>query len=117
MKELTKLDKDVDRLNVELNIQDEKQVQYILDGSIIPHDGHILFEINLETLHCKPAEFFSKEIYLLDILKDPKNFKVKKEVVKKPKHIYISALNKANALKRFHKMKGSAIKGKKSLVL
>ena len=65
-------------------------------------------EINIKTLECNPAEFIEKKTITFEEALKIQNGTYKSEVLKKPNHVYISALNKENALKRYHEEKGSA---------
>lgn len=69
--------------------------------SIIPHKGHILFEINPVTGKCKLAEYESVDVGLKG--------DIHKKVVAHQNCIYVSALNKKNALIKYFKMVGKQI--------
>ena len=81
----------------ELQLQQKKQVEYELQGVILPEKGHTVFEIEIKTGFIKPAEYKKeKTVYLFD-----KN-KCSKLLIRKG-CVYIPALNKQNALKKFKK--------------
>lgn len=78
-------------------IQQESKQEYI--GSITPHKGHTLFEINLDTKGICEATFEEQEVEF-----NPNGGVIgstRKKVVMNPNCIYISALNKNNAVKKF----------------
>ena len=83
--------------------------------------GHTLFEINLETGDCKPAEYVKTDLQVNDfgpqvnmhlqmaaIGKAIPNQEIKKKLITKPNCIYISALNIQNAAKKFAKQAKAA---------
>jgi len=76
--------------------------------------GHILFEINLQTGDCKPAEYTKTDLQVNDFGPQMNmhlqmaavgttipNQELKKKLITKPNCIYISALNIQNAAKKF----------------
>ena len=86
-------------------LQQEKQQEYqlVYQGTIIPHEGHILYEINLSTNEIKEAEYLAQD-YVLDWEWHPsKKPRVDSSVVMNEGCVYISALNKNNAMKKFKK--------------
>lgn len=94
MKETDILIKD----KIEITKQQEADTQKILDSKIIPHENHTLFEVDLSIKEIRLAAFDElPSIKWEDALK----LKVSaiKKVTKKDNCIYISALNKKNALK------------------
>ena len=66
-------------------------------GVIKPHKGHTLFEIEVKTMSINLPEFETIEV---DWTKDSSN---KSKLKVKEGCVYISALNKRNALKKFKK--------------
>lgn len=112
MKELDNKDKINDKIQIESVVKKKKQIEYVLEESLIPLNGHSLFEINIKTLEIKEAEFIQdKTITMYEALKIIDGTD-NKEILLTPDCVYISALNKKNALIRFHKNKGSAGIGK-----
>jgi hypothetical protein len=86
---------------LEIRAGQEKKYQEKYIGSIRPHKGHKLFEINLKEGTCSPAEFVQQD-YVVG--KDNQGAAHKKVLVK-PDCVYVSALNKENAIRKF--LKGS----------
>lgn len=82
----------------EISIQKKKQVEKQLVGVLKPHSGHNIFEIDLETLDVKYAQFVN---YTFSIGKNHTN----KELLVREGCVYVCALNKNNALKKY--LKGS----------
>lgn len=84
-------------------------------NSITPHPGHTLFEINVLTGKCKVAEYQEEKIQLVPqrnmINGQAQGITSKKssEVIRNDGCIYISALNKKNALIKFFKKVGQQI--------
>lgn len=77
----------------ELSVNQKKQVEYDLIGQIIPHEGHVIWEINKETLEIKKAKF-SNIAYVFG--QENKN-----EIIQKEGFFYVSAINKKNALRKY----------------
>lgn len=95
--------------------QNEKKFETV-KWQIKQHRGHTLFEINLETGDCKPAEYEEVNLQVNDfgaqanihlqmaaIGTAVSNQEIKKKLITKPNCIYISALNIQNAAKKFAK--------------
>ena len=89
MKELEKI------TPVEINVKKEQQIEYQFDGEIKPHKGHTLWEICEEDLSVEKAKFMNNTYVFGE--------EIKREVLKKSGCVYISALNKKSALKKYHK--------------
>lgn len=68
-------------------------------GSISPKKGHRLFQLNTETGEVTEAHVEGKLIEMPDGRKE-----IRKQVFIREKYLYISALNKKNAIKRFARM-------------
>jgi desulfoferrodoxin (superoxide reductase-like protein) len=83
---------------IEVSIEQEQKFQQKHIGSIHPHRGHTLFEVNLATGEIEPAEFQQQD-YVVG--SDINSGGGRKKVIMKPDCVYISALNKRNALKKF----------------
>lgn len=75
-------------------------------GKVTPHKGQFCFEINLITGTIEVAKFEKSTFIMGKITNDKKvkEFKVDDEILVKPDCIYIVALNKKNALKKFVKI-------------
>lgn len=84
----------------ELSVDKQQEKKETLVGQILPHPGHTLFEINLGTKEIKPAKF---ETELVLDLNSKDNFN--KKVIINKDCVYISALNRANVVKKL--LKGS----------
>jgi len=82
----------------EISIQQKKQIEKELVGVLKPHSGHSIFEIDVETLEVKYAQFVT---YTFSIGKNHSN----KELLVRDGFAYICALNEKNALKKY--LKGS----------
>jgi len=83
---------------IEIVKQQVKEIQTVFLGTVRPKKGHSMFEVNFKLKTIVKAEF--DEVPSL-------NFKdamigvrsLSKKITKKPDCIYVSALNKKNALK------------------
>lgn len=103
MKELNSNDRLQEKQSIEQIQEKKKQVEYTLDDSIKPREGHTLFEIDLSTLEIKEAKYkIEHTVHLYQALSS------KKEVIKNNGCVYVSALNAKSALKRLKNNKGSA---------
>lgn len=90
-----------DKDKLEIKATQEKKDEKTLLGRLSVLPGHKLFEINVDTQEVTEAEFNTMDV--LDwnsaVGKTVKN----KSVIKKDRCLYISALNKKNALKKLAK--------------
>jgi hypothetical protein len=86
--------------NIEISVKQKKQVEHELIGKIIPHHGHIIWEINKETLEVTKAKFSSASYQMFG--------DIKKEIIVKEGFYYVSALNTKNALKKYLKGKNGS---------
>jgi hypothetical protein len=101
MKELEQTPKDTYELVNTINQNQEKKRVHI--GSIRPHKGHTLFEINYKTGEIKKAEFKKQVLNIGEAIHKGVDFvSKKKEIEIKENCVYISALNKENAIKKFN---------------
>ncbi len=91
----------------EVSIKQQKEKKHELIGQIIPHEGHTLFEINTKTKEIKEAQFSMIE---KNIAHNTFNIKQVKQVIVNEDCVYISALNKKNAIKHFSKNSNGSIK-------
>lgn len=83
---------------IEITKQQEADTQKVLHSKIVPHENHTLFEIDLSIKEIRLAVFDElPAIKWEDALKS--KVSAIKKVTKKDNCIYISALNKKNALK------------------
>ncbi len=92
MKEFEGVFQEKDKM--ELSIQKKQQREKEFVGKIIPHAGHKVYEINNETLEIKLAEFELKTFIIGRNHPNP-------EIITRIGYSYVSALNKANALKKY----------------
>jgi hypothetical protein len=74
-----------------------KEKKYL--GTLHPHTGHKIWQIDLSTKEIAEAEF-EKEDHILTA----RGVNSRKRILVKPHHLYCSALNRKNALKKFVKM-------------
>jgi hypothetical protein len=80
----------------------QKQFEQVYQGTLRPHQGHTLFEINTKTGEIVKAQFEQEAIKWDDAV----NLGIKslsRKCIVKPDFIYISALNEKNALKKYNK--------------
>lgn len=84
-----------EKQSIEVNVKEQKQVEHQKIGSIVPHKNHKVFEINKETLEIKEAEYSNTTYHAFS--------ENKKEIIVSDDCVYISAMNKKNALKHFNK--------------
>lgn len=101
-----KLDNSEDKLvpDVSITLQQEKEIKQKLVGRLVPHKGHTIFEINFVTGECKPAEIIQNETAALTTSKKlSKPQSIGKVVINKD-CVYVSAMNKKNALKHLQKL-------------
>lgn len=82
-------------IKIEQSVKQKKQIEHELIGKIIPHDGHIMWQINKETLEVEKAKFTNTTFQLFG--------ENKKEILIKDGFAYVSALNKKNALRKYKK--------------
>ena len=80
--------------------QQIKKLEYI--GSHKPHPGHRCYELNLETMGIQEATFEQVTAHFGEWR--AKDYQPRKKLVVKPGHLYTTALNQANALKKFTTM-------------
>ena len=81
--------------NIEISVKQKKQIEHRLLDKIVPHNNHTLFEIELTSNKIKKAEYSNTTCVFGEA--------PKREVIVKKNCVYISALNKKNALKKFMK--------------
>lgn len=86
---------------IEIVSQSEKKYQLEKLGTLTPHKGHTLFQINLETGEVTVAEFERVDVELSRLGAAANYKKVARKVIQKKDCIYISALNQKNAIAKF----------------
>jgi len=69
--------------------------------TIKPHKGHTLYEFNVETRELVEATFEKTDVSYIDVQKG-KNI-ARRKVIMKAKCIYVSSLNRKNAMKKLNK--------------
>lgn len=83
---------------IEISVQQKQQIEREFIGSLKPKNGHIVFEINVKTGKIIPAVFDDLGIIKFTGEAFKKTITINKDCV------YISAMNKTNALKKFRKV-------------
>ena len=107
MKELEKPYQDENIDSIESQHLEKEKIEFKFEHSIRPIKGHKVWEIELSTNKVTLAEF--KETDIIDYNEAQKTNSTNiKDIVRKNGHIYISALNPKNALKRYNQNKGHA---------
>lgn len=92
-----KVDQHTDRKEkTELSVQQRKQIEHELIGHIIPHNGHTIFEIEIETGLIKEAEYMTDLTFII-------GQDVNKRILTREGCFYVSALNKKSALRKYNK--------------
>jgi len=98
-----KLDKHIpEKDKVEIVNQAEKKYELKKLGTITPQRGHVLFQINTQTGDIELAEY-EKVDALLPTRINKADAGIVKKVLIKTGCVYVSALNKKNAIKKFNK--------------
>lgn len=83
--------------------QQVQEIQSLYEYSIKPHKNHILYEIDIVNGTIVKAQFDRPPVVKWeDAVKG--SISVNKKVTKKPNCIYISAMNKKNAIKILNKI-------------
>lgn len=96
MKELEQYTK----INEDIQVVKPIKKELKLLNSIKPQKGHKCFEINTITNEIAEAEFFEDYVSMFS-----SSYERKKKIRIKENCIYITALNKENALKKYNKSK------------
>lgn len=111
MKELEKNNLLSDNQSIEAIQQKQKEIELAFIEHLKPLKGHTLYEINNSTLEVVEAQYHKEERITwseaLNAFNNPQT-SVVKDVIVKPCHSYISALNPKSAMKRHLENKGSA---------
>lgn len=89
-----------DEVKVHAEKQQEKQLKHV--GTMIPHGGHTLWELDIKTHRVTKAEF--QEQYVDFVAASKGEIAHKKKVVVKDGCDYELALNLKNAVKRFRRI-------------
>ena len=95
---LANFEKDQEKDKIEQVKQQVQEIQTVFDYKIIPQKNHTLFEVNLSLKTIEIAEFDElPAVKFEEAMKG--NIVAQKKVTKKENCVYISSLNKKNALK------------------
>lgn len=81
----------------------QKQTELI--DTLLPQKGHKCFEINRSTGEINEAVFKTEDVVFR--MSTVLHGSVQKKLVVKENHVYITALNKQNALKKYQKQKNN----------
>jgi hypothetical protein len=92
MKELENRSKD----KMEISVQKKQQKEKELIGKLIPHPGHRVWEINIDTLEVEEAKYEQKHTFIFGQNNN-------REIIVRKGFAYIAALNKKSALKKYVK--------------
>lgn len=88
-----------DEVAIVKQVQQKKQMAH--HGTIVPHEGHTLFEYNTVTKELRKATFDNVAVDFKDASKGLNS--IKKKVNVKENCFYLSSLNEKNAVKKIHK--------------
>lgn len=96
MKELQTHEGIFEKGRTEINVKKRQKVEHVLEGKLVPENGHSIFEVNKVTGEVKKAEFKTNAA-VFGAKKPPE------QIIIRPDCVYIPALNKRNALKKYNK--------------
>lgn len=91
------------RIEVQAEKQEQKRLELI--GRIKPHQGHVCFEYNIATGEIQEAQFMEQTVNYAEFVQTRT---IQKKIMVKQGCLYVAALNKTNAEKKFKKMIGTA---------
>jgi hypothetical protein len=100
---------------LEVKAEFKKESQTVLQGTIKPQRGQIIFEICLLSELISEAKFQSSSVEFTKAVKG--DFSGCNQLLIKDGHIYIPAINKENALKKFKQNKNQEFYFKKDPIL
>jgi len=96
--------KQKDKIQIQAEQQEEYKLEFV--KRIIPKENHTLYEINVETNSITEAKFNLNQDYRLNWnWKKGDRIASKKSLIVNEGCVYVSALNKSNALKQYKKEK------------
>lgn len=95
---------------IEQQTKKQKEHKLVLDYTETPVPGHQLWEINIKTNEINLAQFQQEKFITWKQALLIKSGQIRKKVIIKQDCVYISALNKKSAIKRYESGKGSAVK-------
>lgn len=81
--------------NIEVSVKKKKQIEHQFIENIALNEGHRIWQINKETLEIEEANFTKTTYQMFG--------ENKKEIIVKDGFVYVAALNKKNALKKYKK--------------
>ena len=90
-----------EKAKVEITQQKDQEYQLVYQSTIIPHSGHILYEINTQTLEILKAKYHKKDYVFRSKWKKGDRDAVNSEVIINEGMVYVSALNEENAFKQY----------------
>ena len=108
MKELQKFNLLSEKQSIETIVKKKQEVEYKFDYTIRPRKNHKVFEIYINTLIVTEAEYVKHKFITWEDAIKRMNGGSNSDILLKKNHVYISALNKDSALKRYLLKKGSA---------
>jgi hypothetical protein len=114
MRELESWKNRADDVTTQIEKEQEKKFELFLEKTIHPHKGHKLYEFNLDTGEVKEAEYDLKSDYIWQPNWKPgMPIASNRALLVKQGCTYVSALNKAAAIKKFNQQRdGSKFKEK-----
>jgi hypothetical protein len=84
---------------IEVVAQKQQEKQFKLIGQMRPQNGQKVFEVNCTSGECNEAQFQTVAVNFITAAKGDNS--AKKKIIAKENCMYIVALNKKNALKKF----------------
>lgn len=95
-----------DKERTEIQQKKKQQKEHKLIGSIRHHPGLTLFSVNIKTEEVKPAEFVKESLITWNqaVMQSKGKGNITRKIVVEKDCIYIEALNKGNALKKYRKL-------------
>jgi gamma-glutamyl phosphate reductase len=91
------------KAKTEIKAEKEIKTEHRLVDRIIPHPGHKMFEIKVPEMRVKLAEYEKGSMHI-DV-NGNNAFKEALKIIIREGHLYVSALNEKNALKKLMKGK------------
>jgi|TARA_R110000851_G_C12800240_1_gene537370 hypothetical protein len=115
MKELNLGLETKEKVKVEISQEKEDVYELIYQGTIIPHENHTLWEIDIKTKKIKEAKYFKKDYIFNPNFRKGDKISINSEIIINEGKVYVSALNKPNAIKKMKEgNSGSKFDPKKS---
>ena len=105
MRELESTSEHFQKNKIEMQVQKKQQIEREFIGKIIPHRGHKVWEINLNTEEIQEAMYLQRDWnFVVNASTVDKN----QEVLYREEYAYVSALNKQNAMKKYRQGKNGS---------